>query len=292
MDNEHKGQTGFSLVEQFMGYGGHKAIEIAEFILKYQLMHIVVLGATAAITGQLANRAIKRGELRGNMALIGETFYTPSGETNPATGEEWIDQTLRTRAEDFNLRHVFHPKVSRKLSKILGQAAKLCTPEEPIVFSHIAEVVDPKEFPAIKEMISKQWRNYFSARLKGSDEDYYTLKNREYFEEDMLLPLLVHKESSEYSQFRTLYIPLSMLKPAALPKAANMRVETGYDIEKRLSTFEHNSAHEANQRLRTNEGIRRTILCDVEGWINDWGVKFPTGKILTRPDFVPAAFGA
>ena len=266
-----------SLSAEFAKQAYDKVLEFGEVI---QLVQLFLLGVAGPYTALLTKNRIEKGRLEGHNAIVGETLYAPSGEINRTTGEEYIDQRLRTYKSSLDLQQVFHPSVSKRLMKFLDKAAKLCTDERPIVFDHLKDVIPVREFPRAYEMITRQWKNYFSEYLNdAAHPQSLFLDRREAYEENTKIPFLVYEQSSTYKQYRVLLVPISVMETQALPRMENMRVEQGNEMV-------HDPAHYLNDRLKTNLAIREELRNNFETWVDGFGVQVMTGKTKNIP--VPA----
>jgi hypothetical protein len=236
----------------------------------------LALAGVAATYAVKNSRRLRQGIFGGHTAIVGETFYTKTGKINPATGNEFVRQKLRTDKAALDMELIFHKDIRQEMLAYLVAASKHCTSESPVVFSHLKKVVPKNKYERIHSVLTLAWRNYFSEYLnQGTGAERRVLGQREDFVEDIKLPLLVWEPSTHHKQFRVLFIPKRWLEENYFPQSKDLLVQKGADL------YEYDPDHHHNDRLRTNKKIIAEIESDRRYWLDNFGVGFGTGEIIT-----------
>lgn len=277
------------LIQEWLNVVAHEGVEFGKFVAKYSLMHVFNTAVGGLVGGAIGTWLIHKGIFKENHAVIGETMYVPSGVLgkDPETGEEfeYIDQVMRTKATNFTFQTAFHGEVAKTLSKKAKKASKLGTSEEPLIPTHLAKVIKAEDLPKLKKIFISQWKSHFGGRFDPDDSpSCHTIEGRQFIESTTIFVVPVHEKSEEGNPYKVLYIPLSQLKPGALPDAKHLRVKVGLD-ENGVSIYKHVANHPLNERLRTLKKVSEIVNSSPEvrqQWLEDFGVQIPTGRILDR----------
>lgn len=215
--------------------------------------------------------AIETGEMDGDDAIMGHTRYMPMA-TNGENGLEVFYQKIRNQEARLNLRDIFHDSVRDRIMGFLKAAKEKCTPENPLVFAHLHEVVPDSEWKKVRELIATQWLTAFSGVLTDTPmvvRQQLNMGPREEAVEKMVYPVLVYEPGAEKKQERVLLIyPDENGKPVLpLKEQVNFTWPT------------HGDRHD------TNAAIIKSMDDPFSSWI--WertGVGVPTGEVRVIPE--------
>lgn len=172
-----------------------------------------------------ARRAIRKGELDGTTAEIGELGFSPAPVEVRIQKQNIGLKTFSyiTTDHEIDLKDIFHSKLKYPFVKYLEKAAQKCTSESPVVFVHLDEVLPSKYRNQYKKIIAREWKEFFSSYLNHpqtlSDAQ---IANGDYMEEVERIPVLVFEKDSELSQ-----LCIHMINPAQinnLPDRENLVV--------------------------------------------------------------------
>lgn len=235
---------------------------------------VTVIGGGAYLAFK-NSAALRRGIFGGHTAIVGETFYTPTGKTNPETGNEFVKQKLRTHKAALDMEGIFHQSLQRRMLKYITAASKHCTQDDPIVFNHLHKVIPAKDYAKMHNLFTLAWRNHFSEYLNGGTGAERRVPDGRFdFVEEVKLPLLVWEPSTNHKQFRVLFVPKKWVDGNCLPDSADMLVQKGAEH------YELDASYHHHDRLKTNQAILAHINKDPQKWIDDFGVGFSTGKTV------------
>ena len=247
-----------------------KAWSFAEFILKYQIMHAVVAGVSAAATAVYARHNLEKGRVsKYRTPHNGTEYIRLAGRTNPATGNEYVLQQIRKEGKTFDLRDVFDPKYRSEIIKYINKAAALDMPNRPFVLERLKYVVPPEKYERVLEQISRDIMNHAAPEngvKRGS-------MGSQYYEELDVYHLLVFEQTAEKGQYKFVTIDSSMLEEERFPDLDDVVVEGEGKLYK-------GKEHYFGDRWHTNKELIRGVRLDIDGLYSRFKVGEKTGRIL------------
>lgn len=275
--------------------------ETGKFLFNHLIKQpIWVLGGATIYLGYTVQqqskqlRAIEQGNFDGPEAVIGHTEYDFSGEENPVNGEEYIDQTLHTSKNAFDIGQFYNGSSRTVILKTLEKASKLCKkdPEKPSPFQHLDEALKGNKRAArIKSEIIRGFVNGMSDILE--DPDVFPERFEEYGgrgdfnptdeggrarqEIGVVYPVLVKEPDTPSTQYRVLMFTPEMLDDVVDYDPENVRIKKGPDL------FERDPDHHHNDRLKTNQALARDIERNPDLW-NKFATDFSTGNYKAVPE--------
>lgn len=256
------------------GLINYKLFGFAEFILKYQLMHIVVAVIGGTFTASAARKALERGNESKYRTPCNGTEYIKLGEEFAAAigreGEELSLQRIRKESDTVDLREVFDSNYSSQVVKYLDRASKFCTPERPFVMEFLRYVVPPSEYDAVLEQMSRDIFNHFGPN-DGVKEG---IAGYEYYEEKDVYYLLVFEPTAQKKQYRFITIDESMLEYDVMPDFNDLYVE---ESKNRVIPAKD---HYHRDRYFTNQALIRGIQLDIDGLYSRFRIGEKTGRVL------------
>ena len=257
--------------ETVAGLLGCKLFGFAEFILKYQIMHVVVGVVSATFATNAARRSLEKGKQSKYRTPCNGTEYIDLGDkmVNPETGNEFVLQRIRKESKTVDLREIFDPTYRSEIVKYLERAAEMCTPKRPFVLEALRYVVPIGQYETILEQISRDVFNHF-----GPDNGIRKgIAGNEYYEETEVYHLLVCEPTAHKKQFRFITIDESMLEDDAMPDFEDVVIEVGGKLVRARD-------HYQQDRWFTNQALIRGIKLDIDGLYSMFKVGEKTGRIL------------
>lgn len=225
-----------------------------------------------------SQRALIHASLQEPFAIIGETIFSPSGEINPQTGREYFDQKLRNYKVRLELKDIFNPELSEVLVRYILHARKLCTEENPVVFSHLRDVIPAHQFERTLGILKTSWINFFSAMLIDIRDRYAApAGDRDVVQEIPVFPVLIYEPYASIRQFRILLLSECQLRRNSLPDFKDVRFPVA-------DRFEHDPWHRQAGRLRTHEAIVIQLNKPGHEWLRDtFRIMIPTRQKVFVP---------
>ena len=261
------------------GFAMDSVKDIAHVMVADTVSALITAGVTATAVHWMSKRRARKQMMDGNFkndhAVFGFTLYKPSGIINPDTGQEFLDQSMRTRYGNIELEKIFQPPHTITLMETILAASKHCTDECPVVFAHLGKVIKNKrELELTQRAIGQYWVNHF-ATLMAHDTDGMAdrLDQRSLPIERGYIPVLTYEPSAETRKFRILRFRAEDVVNNNLPDPANVRVEVT------PGHYVRDDVHHYMQRLATNKAIHDYLNSDEGRWLmNTTTVLVPTGK--------------
>ncbi len=130
-------------------------------IIAHTFQHILSAAIGASIALAVSRFFTK--EVKSEAIVESTTDYHPSGEINPETDKEYINQVIDTKST-FRLTDVFAEATldPQLLIRILKKAATYCDEDNPIVWSHLHKAMQRESplFDWIPERVAKMFGHY------------------------------------------------------------------------------------------------------------------------------------
>jgi hypothetical protein len=235
---------------------------VGNFIVDRGLEIVFIGGGGAFLTWlnlqKAKKKAVEEGIFNGESCVFTETMYDPASH----------QQRIRTINNRLPLGEIFDPAVRDEILKYFDKAKDLCTSENPIIFSYLKDVIPPKKYDAMMDIICRSWLNYFGDIANpGSRPQTLALKDGEIPEEMPGIPLLIYEPSANHKRYRVFWINPALIAPGKIPA-------TEADC-----VFE--SPHH-NERLITNHAIIK-VLQQQPALAKKFTVMVPTGRIIRQP---------
>ncbi|MBI1300572.1 MAG: hypothetical protein GC137_02840 [Alphaproteobacteria bacterium] len=241
---------------------------------------MAVAGTAAYLYGKRRERskhkeveaALQNNSLETESVLFSSTYFHPTGETNPATGNP-INELRIINAGQIPLGSMFKGETEEYWVKYVNEAKKRCTEDNPCVLLHLRDVIPDsvKDKDVIIENFINDILNFGSDLMHDAKNVVQTVSDLGPLEAPaytQLLPVLVYEEAAKNKQLRMLLIPAKVLEPGALPAFEDTRFrdfdengdvvyrnDEGLNHVMRLRTLERISALYAENRLLFNRGM-------------------------------------
>lgn len=293
-----------SLIDIFM----ERALYTLDYALTLQSAHYLASFGTAVIGGAVVAIASKlfkdRGGVDSESVVEAETYYEHSGEINPETGNEFINQVIHTHST-YNLRDVFAEATINpdKLIHLVKKAAVFCDKENPIVWSQLDNVMKEKSglFKWMPEKLAQKFgrysesekkktinemarcvRNFRSEQLtpKSIRRDQIDPNKRERYIYEKDMSVLAFQEGASADVFTWMKISSGLLN-YSLPDPADTRF-IYYDYEQPVAGLS-NHLHE---RVRDISAIQRAIKEDAKkenSLLDKFFTRYMTGERKAVP---------
>ena len=202
-------------------------------------------------------KSLQDNKLETESVLFSVTYFHPTGETNPETGEP-IKELRIINTGQAPLATMFKDETQEYWVKYVKEAQKRCTNENPCVLLHLADVIPDsvKNKDAIIENFVNDCLNFSSDLMHESKQVVRTVSSLEEDEaprQTNVLPVLIFEEGVTNRQLRMLLIPEAMLKPGGLPKMENTRFRD-FDEDGNIIYRGDEKLHHA-MRLKTMQRI-------------------------------------
>lgn len=270
------------------------AFEVADEAIRYHLGEVMfwglVAGGTYAAHEARVAHILHSGKYRGPSAVIQTTWYDPAVSKNadtgacellinPATGNNFRDQKIRTEEVPFDLTAMFNKDIANRLVKYFKKATDLATYNFPIVYTHLEAVLPDKDKRRIHELIKNSVQNYVSGLYRDTEkflaED---LAPNEMFETRKILPLLIREEGAAGPQLRMLLLRLNEDNSIDLPDPCDVR----YLMSD--GSYKEGEGSLETDRFKAMQIIKRTLDFPASRVpLMEYAVEIPTGRKISFP---------
>jgi hypothetical protein len=286
--------------------------EVIHYSAKYYMAHFIAAVIGGLVVQRSLSNKLKTGNFRNDNTHITYTDYVATGQ-NMQIGSrpepvELMEQKITT-GNQFELEHVYHGRVGKKIVKYILEASKRTSDENPIVLSALIDelrgkvsndnkVSDEKRLnfkekiaqalvrPIVSErnpdargsvfnLLKSEWINYFSSVFNADKKDILAqhLGDREDKETVRKYAVLVYENGARKKQLRTLIISEEQLKDEyKLPDRDQILIDGRYDpLSNQLER--RDTLERVIKRLRDDADLRE--FC---------GFNVLTGRIRTIPE--------
>lgn len=210
-----------------------------------------------------AYQSLLTGNYSGNVATLSETQYIPVPLVE-ILGFPVYDQRVRN-FDEIMLDEIFHPSVRRVMIKYIEEAAKRCDENNPIVFSHLQDVVPERYFDSLQSQLRSNWITFWSKRFTSTENTVGRPQaHRINQPEHAVLPVLVYEKAAIKRQFRVMFFDSTSLEATRLALAGPEQA-IRYHIGR--TTYQHLVGHHHGTRVHTNAAILALFEDPDMAWI-------------------------
>lgn len=213
---------------------------------------------------------------------IQETFYWPSEDVNPDTGQNYWDQQIIGVGKHVALKDIFVDEHDAQILNYLTKAFKRCCNEKPIVFQHLQDVVHEKDYDAVMNALATQWQNYFSAHFNVKEK----MPNHKRGGDQrpvcrLIFPLLTHETGEAKTHSRIIILYDEFTNASNIPKKQNVRFDIGAG---EYQPFDPDRPHSQVGRYDANVQMAEVLSKPENDWMRRmFGILVPTGELEDVP---------
>ncbi|MAM34152.1 MAG: hypothetical protein CMH28_03665 [Micavibrio sp.] len=240
--------------------------------------------ALASIIGFIVShfnlrRAMSQNIFPGTQAVLYTTFYEPTGEINPVTGNEFHNQKMRVVHHAVDIGPIFHPSVRKRIMDALRGAVEKCDENKNfIVFQNLTSrrPFKRRRLTHLRERIATRWTNYFESQMNTKGFETFVHHPREILIAHKIFPVMINARLSRSRQIRIAYIHEAWLEGKEFPDIEDVCFE---NLD---GSFDNNPDHVLAGYWRVNKTIINALKTDPDLY-RDCHVEFYTGEKKTIP---------
>lgn len=266
-----------------------------QYVANYVPIVVAAHGVTAVLFGAAAyigvrlghNRAMKSilsGDYHEDRINIYDKRYLPTGELNEETGNEFHDQEIVIIGETTHSELFPNKEVNKPILEAMKKARKESSPDEPIIYMKLPEVVGEENWPAMRKAITsmavKSASKMFNAATSITDQPP-TPRHRPVRES--VLPLLVLENSSTGPEERMLLVRFPNGKIPSIPALEDVRFE-----DTQSESIARSYAVDEGSKQANHHKLFECVLAALEhpdnSWLKDFSVDVHTGKWTEVPE--------